>query len=90
MCKDKICLSIAYNVLRLPVVGVWNTQLSIPANVYLKIQNFILPRPRQLLVGAVGSSYLRHGALYILGSLISVKTSRAALGMSIFELEFHG
>jgi hypothetical protein len=43
----------AYNVLRLPVVGVWNTQLSIPTNGCLKIQNFLLPRPRQLLVGAV-------------------------------------
>ncbi len=43
----------AYNGLQLPVVGVWNTQLSIPPNGFLKIQNFILPRPRQLLVGAV-------------------------------------
>jgi hypothetical protein len=44
---------VATNVLQLPVVGVWNTQLSIPTNGCLKIQNFILPRPRQLLVGAV-------------------------------------
>jgi len=42
-----------YNGLQLPVVGVWNTQLSIPTKGCLKIQNFILPRPRQLLVGAV-------------------------------------
>jgi len=48
--------TLAPNVLRLPVVGVWNSQLSIPTNVYLKIQNFILPRPRQLLVGAVIAS----------------------------------
>lgn len=32
---------ITYNVLQLPVVGVWNTQLSIPTNVYLKIQMFV-------------------------------------------------
>jgi hypothetical protein len=31
----------------------WNTQLSITTNGFLKIQNFLLPRPRQLLVGAV-------------------------------------
>ncbi len=28
-------------VLQLLVVGVWNTQLSIPTNVYLKIQMFV-------------------------------------------------
>jgi hypothetical protein len=38
---------IEHNVLRLPVVGVWNTQLSITTNGCLKIQNFLLPRPRQ-------------------------------------------
>ena len=32
---------LAENVLQLPVVGVWNTQLSIPTNVYLKIQMFV-------------------------------------------------
>jgi hypothetical protein len=44
---------VAYNVLQLPVVGVWNTQLSITTNGFLKIPNFLLPRLRQLLVGAV-------------------------------------
>ena len=36
---------------QLPVVGVWNTQLSITTNGFIKIQNFLLPLPRQLLVG---------------------------------------
>jgi hypothetical protein len=47
---------ITANGLQLPVVGVWNTQRSIAANGFLKIQNFLLPRPRQLLVGAVSGS----------------------------------
>jgi hypothetical protein len=45
---------VPYNVLQLPVVGVWNTQLSMPTNGCLKIQNFVFTRLRQLLVGAVG------------------------------------
>jgi len=48
-----VSFSITPNGLQLPVVGVWNTQLSITTNGFLKIQNFILPLPRQLLVGAV-------------------------------------
>ena len=44
---------IAANVFRLPVVGVSKHQLSIPTKGCLKIQNFLLPRPRQLLVGGV-------------------------------------
>jgi hypothetical protein len=43
----------AYNGLRLPVVGVWNTQLSRPTKGFLKIQMFLYARLRQLLVAAV-------------------------------------
>ena len=46
--------------MQLPVVGIWNTQLSITTNGFLKIQNFIFPRPRQLLVGAVSGSFSIH------------------------------
>ncbi len=53
-------VTLAYNGLQLPVVGVWNTQLSITTNGCLKIQNFLLPRPRQLLVGAVSSMVAAH------------------------------
>lgn len=41
------------NGLHLPVVGVWNTQRSITIKGFLELQNFLLPRLRQLLVGAV-------------------------------------
>lgn len=41
MIFNKRLLKLAYNVWRLPVVGLWNTQLSIPTNVYLKIQMFV-------------------------------------------------
>lgn len=44
---------LTHNGLQLPVVGVWNTQQSISTNGCLKIQNFLFPCPRQLLVGAV-------------------------------------
>jgi len=32
---------LATNGFRLPVVGIWNTQLPVPTNVYLKIQMFV-------------------------------------------------
>jgi hypothetical protein len=54
MNEDSVII-IVPNVLQLPVVGVRNTQLSITTNGLLKIQNFLLPRPRQLLVGAVST-----------------------------------
>jgi hypothetical protein len=38
---------LAANVWQLPVVGVWNTQLSIPTNVYLKIQMFVSKAKRK-------------------------------------------
>jgi len=53
------------NVLRLQVVGVWNTQLSIPTNGCLKIQNFLLPRLRQLLVVAVSSMAVAHSIFVV-------------------------
>lgn len=51
-----IVIKMEHNVMQLPVVSVWNTQLSIPTNGCLKIQNFILTRLRQLLVGTVTSN----------------------------------
>lgn len=46
---------LAGNVLQLPVVGVLEHSTVLTENVYIKIQNFLLPRPRQLLVGVVSS-----------------------------------
>jgi hypothetical protein len=51
--KNNLCAAgvlgaiVSYNVLRLQVVGVWNTQLSIPTNVYLKIQMFVSKAKRK-------------------------------------------
>ena len=55
---------IGTNGLRLQVVGVWNTQLPITTNGCLKIQNFLLPRPRQLLVAAVSTQWGAHRLSY--------------------------